>query len=270
MNAPHGIFDDVLFALLLAVPLIEWKWTWPNYLKRLATGGTGVRAAFYRALIVQEWIPALCLLGYWAARSRPWGGLLLEGTATPLGMGIPPHLRLWTGFCFVAVVAGFLVSQRMAALARPEAMEQVRPKLKYAEPLLPHNQVERRLFWMVSLTAGATEELFFRGFLIWYLSAWMGPLAAALLSSAIFGAGHIYLGFAQAPRTALVGLVFAFVALGSASLFPAMLLHAAMDWNSGELAFRVIRSTGIGGQPPQRREPVAEGPGTGNGSENNQ
>jgi uncharacterized protein len=246
MNAPHGIFDDALFALLLVVPLIEWKWTWPRYLKQLATGGPGVRAAFYRSLIVQEWIPALCLLAYWAARSRAWNGLLLKGTTTPLAIGLPPQMRLWAGFCVVALIAGFLVSQRMAVLARPETIEQVRLKLQFAEPLLPHTALERRLFWLVSITAGATEELFFRGFLIWYLSAWMGPLAALLLSSAIFGAGHIYLGFAQAPRTALVGFVLALIAFGSASLFPAMLLHAAMDWNSGELAFRVIQQTGTG------------------------
>ena len=116
----------------------------------------------------------------------------------------------------------------------------IRPNLAYAEPLLPHTSGERRLFWLVSLTAGVCEEVFFRGFLIWFLSAWMGLVLAVLVSSAIFGAGHIYMGWAQAPKTALVGLVLAFVALGSASLVPAMLLHAALDWNSGELGYRVI------------------------------
>ena len=94
---------------------------------------------------------------------------------------------------------------------------------------------------MVALTAGACEEIFFRGFLMWYLGAWMGPLMAVLVSSAIFGLGHIYLGWAQAPKTALVGLLLAFVALASASLWPAMLLHALFDWNSGELGYRVLK-----------------------------
>jgi CAAX protease family protein len=248
MNVQHGIFDNALFVLLLAIPLIEWKWTWPRYLKRLATGAPGVRTSFYVSLMIGEWIPAACLLGWWATKARPWSGLLLWGTTSPLQIGIPRELRLWAGLTFAALLVGFLLAQRMAVLARPERMESVRPKLEFAEPLLPHNNAEHRLFWMVSLTAGVCEELFFRGFLIWYLMAWMGPLAAALLSSAIFGIGHIYLGWAQAPRTGLVGLVLAFVALGSASLFPAMLLHAAMDWNSGELAFRVIQGSGVGDQ----------------------
>jgi hypothetical protein len=241
MNSAHGIFDAIFFALLLAIPLIEWKWTWPRYLAQLATGAPGVRCGFYRTLIAEEWIATACLLGWWTLRARPWSGLLLAGTATPLSMGIPPPLRLWAGLAIVALLAGFLILQKKAILARPETMERMRPKLAYAEPLLPHTAEERRLFWLVSLTAGACEEIFFRGFLIWYLMAWMGPLMAVLLSSAIFGLGHIYLGWAQAPKTALVGLILAFVALSSASLFPAMLLHASLDWNSGELGHRVLR-----------------------------
>ncbi len=272
MNAQHGIFDDALFVLLLAIPWIEWKWTWPRYLKRLATGAPGVRAAFYSSLMIGEWVPALCLLAWWAAKTRPWSGLLLKGTATRFATGIPPQMRLWAGLTFVALLVGIVVAQRMAVLARPEAMEQVRPKLKFAEPLLPHTAVERRLFWMVSLTAGVCEELFFRGFLIWYLMAWMGPLWAVLLSSMIFGAGHIYMGWMQAPKTAIVGLVLACIALGSASLFPAMLLHAAMDWNSGELAYRVIQGSGVreagtkGTSDPCGQESPAGDPGSEQGS----
>jgi CAAX protease family protein len=245
MNAAHTIFDDALFAFLLAIPFFEWRWTWPRYLKRLATGAPGVRAGFYVSLMIGEWVPATCLLCWWAARDRPWSGLLLKGTVTPLALGIPPAMRLWAGFTFVALLVGFAVAHRTAVLAQPETIKRVRPKLAYAEPLLPHIEFERKLFWMVSLTAGVCEELFFRGFLIWYLSAWMGPVAAVLLSSALFGVGHIYLGWAQAPKTALVGLALAFVALASASLWPAMLLHAAIDWNSGELAYGILQGTKV-------------------------
>ena len=241
MNSAHGIIDYIFFALLVAIPLIERKWTWPRYLARLKTGAPGVRRGFYRALIAEEWIATAFLMGWWAARTRPWSWLLLAGTATPLKMGIPPPLRLWAGLAFAALLAGVLILQKKAILARPETMKRIRPTLAYAEPLLPHTEEERRLFWFVSFTAGACEEIFFRGFLIWFLAAWMGPLPAVLLSSALFGVGHIYMGWAQAPKTALVGLILAFVAFGSASLVPAMLLHAALDWNSGELGYGVLR-----------------------------
>jgi membrane protease YdiL (CAAX protease family) len=246
MNSAHGIIDDIFFALLLAIPLIEWKWTWPRYLARLKTGAPGVRVGFYRSLIAEEWIATAFLMGWWVARARPWSWLLLAGTETPLRMGIPPPLRLWAGLALVVLPAGFLILQKKAILERPETMGRIRPRLAYAEPLLPHTEKERRLFWLVSLTAGVTEEVFFRGFLIWFLAAWMGPLLAVLLSSALFGAGHIYMGWAQVPKTGLVGLILAFIALSSASLLPAMLLHAALDWNSGELGYRVLKEQGSG------------------------
>ena len=43
MPVTHEIFDHVLFALLLIVPLIEWRWNWPRYLARLAAGVPNVR-----------------------------------------------------------------------------------------------------------------------------------------------------------------------------------------------------------------------------------
>lgn len=243
MNMSHGFFDYALFGLLVAVPAIERWWTWPRYLERLKTGEPDVRAGFYRRLIAGEWIPAACLLGWWAWTARPWGGLLLAGTPTPWTMDLGPGARLGIGLGYVALLIGVLAMQRKLLLKKPERMERARRALAYAEPLLPHTKMERRLFWGVSLTAGVCEELFYRGFLIWFLMAWMGPLWAAVLSSAIFGAGHIYMGWMQAPKTALAGLVLAFVALASASLWPAIVLHAAMDWNAGEIGYEVLGET---------------------------
>jgi uncharacterized protein len=233
MNGRHGIFDHVLFALLLVLPLVEWRWTWPRYLARLATGEPGVRFRFYRALVLSEWAPVLCLLGFWAVRRRPWSRLLLAGSR-PLRVGL--------GFVSTLLLIGLLRLQRRWLLARPERIERLRPKLLYAEPLLPHTPAERRLFRLVSVTAGVCEEVLFRGFLLWYVAVWTGPVTAVILSSLLFGAGHIYLGLDQAPKTALAGLIFAVLAVTSGSLWPAILLHAAIDWNSGDLGFRVITS----------------------------
>jgi len=243
MHAPHTIFDDALFTLLLAIPAIERWWTWPRYLKQLATGDPRVRATFYRRLMFGEWVPAVCLLAFWTLKARPWSWLWLAGTDTPLEFGIPPALRLWVGLGYVALLIGVLVAQRAAVVKRPEVMDRLRPKLRYAEPILPQTIGERNLFRLVSMTAGVTEELFFRGFLIWFLMAWVGPTAAVLVSSAMFGLGHIYMGWAQAPKTALVGSVMALVVFSSASLWPAILLHAAIDWNSGELGYTVLQGT---------------------------
>lgn len=228
---PHTWFDHALFAFLLLIPLLEWKWSWPRYLARLAADPLNARRDHYRRLLIGEWVPTGVLLAMWATMHRSWADLRLTGD-TPL--------RLILGLLYVAALIVLLVFQRRALLGRPDRRARVRKALAYGEPLMPHTAEERRLFWAVSATAGICEELFFRGFLTWYFLAWMGPVPAVILASLLFGAGHVYLGVAQVPKTALIGLILAIVVSLTGSLWPAMLLHAAVDWNSGELGFRLL------------------------------
>ena len=229
MPGRHTIFDDILFAALLLIPFIERYITWPRLLARLATGEEGIRLQFYRAAILSQWLLAAFLLVIWTR--RPWAWLLLRWS-TPLRLGV--------GSCVAIGAIALLRWQRVQALRSQRARDQVRRQLEYARPLLPHTAAESHLFHFVSVTAGICEELLFRGFLYWYLAVWTGPLAAAVLSSLIFGLGHIYLGAAHVPKAAAAGLFFACVAVGSGALWPAMIIHAALDWNSGELGFQVL------------------------------
>ena len=68
----------------------------------------------------------------------------------------------------------------------------------------------------------------------------MGVVWAVIVASILFGLGHVYLGLVQVPKTAIIGLLLAIVVALTGSLWPAMLLHAAIDWNSGELGFRLL------------------------------
>jgi len=228
----HTLLDHGFFALLLLIPIVEWKWTWPRHLAKLASGDRNARIDHYSKLIAGEWILTIGLLASWAVAGRTLADLRLAGDT-------PVHLGL--GFAYVIALIALLVIQRRALLARPDRRARIRKAIEYGIPLLPHTARERRIFWIVSATAGFCEEVFFRGFLTWYLSAWMGLAAAVLLASLIFGAGHVYLGIAQVPKTAFIGVIFAVVVALTGSLWPAMLLHAAIDWNSGELGFKLIK-----------------------------
>ncbi|MFP5277328.1 MAG: CPBP family intramembrane glutamic endopeptidase [Acidobacteriota bacterium] len=229
MQARHTVFDHILFAVLLLIPLIERYITWPRLLARLNTGEENVRLHFYRASILSQWLLTGYLVAIWAG--RPWHWLLLTASSP---------LRLGLGLAVALGIVLLFRSQRKHALESERAMDHARRQFEYAVPLLPHTAAENRLFHLVSVTAGICEELLFRGFLYWYLALWTGPVAAAILSSLIFGLGHIYLGVAHVPKAGLAGLFFACVALASGALWPAMIIHAAMDWNSGELGFRIL------------------------------
>lgn len=73
---------------------------------------------------------------------------------------------------------------------------------------------------------------------------------AAVVSSLLFGFGHIYFGVRQVRVSAIGGLFFAAIALAAGSLVPAMIVHAALDWHSFDLGFRALRETGESGAAP--------------------
>jgi membrane protease YdiL (CAAX protease family) len=231
MKAMHTIFDHLLFALLLILPLIEWRWTWPRFLARLASGQPDVRWRFYRGVVFSQWTVVLALMAYWIFYRRPWVWLLL---------GTPPALRFACGMAIGLLGVAFLYWQRLQILRRHEATAQAMRQLESAAPLLPHRANENRMFKVVSVTAGVCEEILFRGFLLWYFTASAGTAVAVILSSLVFGLGHIYMGASQVPKTAGAGMVMACLAIASGSLWPAILIHAAADWNSGEVGYRLL------------------------------
>lgn len=230
MMASHVELDHVLFAAIAIVsPLVD-LWLYPMLVRASAAGVTGVRARAYVVNLLTAWGLTACVIGLWVARGRPWNALRL-GFATPL--------RLGAGLALAVAFLVLLSVQRRALLARPDRLARLAAKLSNAEALLPHTPGERRGFAAVAITAGICEELLFRGFLMWYFAGW-GIVAAFVVSSLFFGFAHIYLGVSHVPRTAILGVVFALIVVAAGSLWPAIIIHAAIDLNSGDLGYRAL------------------------------
>jgi uncharacterized protein len=227
-----GVVDWSVVAVMIAASLFEWQWYRPRYIRAIRTNVRGARVRMYRSLVVAEWVVTLWVLALWVAKARSWSGLWLV-----------PHgqLRLGVGLVLAAVLIGLLASQTKRILAQPKLRAKVRENILFIDPLIPRTSGERHAFWFVSITAGICEEILFRGFLIWLIAAWTGLLLAIVISSIFFGFGHVYLGWAQRPRTGVVGLVLAILVVATRSLWPAIAIHAALDLNSGELGFCVGR-----------------------------
>lgn len=231
MSYAHVAPDHVFVPILIAWSVIDWLWIYPRFVRAIAAGVPGARKRLYWSILVMEWALTGGVLGLWVWQRRAWGGLFLGPT---------------TGVRFVAsvsLVVAFLVvlwSQRRAILRRPKLMEVVRRKIAHGEPLLPHKRDERAMFAVLSVTAGVCEEILFRGFVVWYFAGWTGPIVALGISSVIFGFGHIYQGTAQVPKTGALGAVLGVIVLLTGSLWPAIILHAAIDMNSGDLGYRAF------------------------------
>lgn len=226
---------DHLFVLLFAVvwPVYEAVHGYPHFRAQLAAGLLGARAAAYRWSMVFQWSLATGAVILWLLSGRP---------LADLGLGFSPSLGLLAGAGIAILGIVFLESQRRAVATQAAARELVRKQLGYAEPLLPHDAQEGRLFLALSVTAGICEEILFRGYLMAYLGPWLGVWGALLASSVAFGAAHLYLGPQGALRAGLVGLVFGSLYVLTGSLWIPMLLHALLDRNAGQIARLVLGS----------------------------
>ncbi len=99
--------------------------------------------------------------------------------------------------------------------------------------LLPRDRAELALAALVAVSAGVTEELFFRLFLPLVVTLATGSAAAGLGVGALaFGVVHRYQGWRGMLATFAVGLVLAGFYLGSGSLWLAIAVHAGINLNA--------------------------------------
>jgi membrane protease YdiL (CAAX protease family) len=222
---------DLAFLVVLCVvgPVLDARWFYPRFTRAVAAHQPGARARWYVVMqLLVPWVFTVAVLATWAIERRPWAALYLR-PARPLGIGL--------GLGLSALYAGVLWWQVRALLTRPDGRERLRRQLASAGAMMPHTPGERRAFVLVAVTAGICEEILFRGFVMWCCVAWTGPIIGVVLSSVLFGIGHVYLGANQIARTGLVGLVMAGIVIAGGSLWPAIVLHAVIDIVAGELGY---------------------------------
>jgi uncharacterized protein len=174
------------------------------------------RRAAYASSMASLWI----LAGLTAAVA--WGAGM---TRPDLGfVGLPlPLLLVWTGgltLAGIGIIAVFwLAGFRETPLVRE---------------LIPVSASDRGWFVALSVTAGITEELVFRGFLIHALVVATGsPVLAVVLSSGVFGVVHAYQQPVGALRATVLGACLALPLVIHGSIYPAILAHAVIDVAAG-------------------------------------
>lgn len=223
---------DVLLLVLLALGLPLRSW---HAMRRLRAAGDDeaarLRPFFWRRAILTQWLLAAGVVLQWIVQRRPFATLSLV-PAMSWGAG-----GVLLGLGLMALV---LQPQRRSLGAAPEVVARLRDRLAPLHRLLPATRAEWRGFVPLALTAGICEELLFRGFVMWAFAQvlpayWMAAVAQALL----FGLAHSYQGPRGVYMTTMVGAFLAGVVWVSGSLWPAMLVHALLDLNSGDIAVRV-------------------------------
>ena len=225
---------DHLYLLLLVVGLPLYSaWSWRRWLAKLAAGQRPRRLRLYLGSLAQLWLVFGVLAACWWWLGRSPG---------PLGFTAPGGTGFWLGAVLVALATGaFLQSWR--GMARADAADRRRYREQLAElgHMMPRNAPEYAAFVALSITAGVVEETIFRGWLIWYLQAWMPLTAAVLVSSAAFGLAHLYQGAAGVAKTAIIGLLLALLYLLTGSLWLPIVAHAMIDVLQGATMMELYR-----------------------------
>ena len=225
---------DVGFVLLFTVvlPVFDMLYFVPRFKADAGAGVPGARLRAYRRTIVGQWGFAVAAVVIWLRAGRPWSDL----GVVPLGLaGV-------IGSTAIIALMGAFTMQQVRAIGRitPDRREALRSKLDYVEYLLPHSRYEFAWFTTLSITAGVCEELLCRGFLLWVLKAYVGMTLAAVIGVALFGVLHLYQGRQGAIKAAAAGAVMTLIYLATHWLFPAMVVHALVDFSGGKLGFHVL------------------------------
>ncbi len=226
LNAYFSLFVALLF------PLPD-LWLYPRLQRATAAGVPGARTRYYLLGAATLWLLAGCAVALAMRSHAAWNDLRL---------GIPSTLRFAAGAAAVIAYVIVAMRQRHKILANRERTSRLMQRHSTETTLMPHTRSEARTFQLLAVSAGVCEEVVYRGFMLWIATVWIGLWPAVIVTSLAFGVGHLYLGGKHVIRTTIVGLLFALIAVASASLWPVIVLHAFIDLFGGDLGFRSLEA----------------------------
>ncbi|OJU19292.1 MULTISPECIES: CPBP family intramembrane glutamic endopeptidase [unclassified Sphingomonas] len=220
-------------AALLLVALLATSWF---ARKRLRLDFGSGRSRAYLTVAVRQVLgfalPALVMLalvGEWRALSE----MPASFAALAVSFGIEGWITPGDGWILsIGALAGTVIGSGLAWL-RWRRKRKRGPIFGELGWLLPRDRADLAWGVVLSLTAGVTEELFFRLALPLLATLATGSALAGLLLAAILFAGaHWYQGWSGVVATGVMGLVFALLYLASGTLWFAIAAHIVVDLNA--------------------------------------
>jgi len=222
---------DLLCLTLIALELLfDYFVVWRAFLRRSEVNPTRARLWLYPALVGELWALVACVVSLWLYQGRPWAFLRLSA---------PHGWRLWISLALMLALTSTLAA-RIVRLVRLRRRRRVKMRSQ-ATAHAPHTRRELAWWAVVSLSAGFSEELIFRGYLIWAFQPLLGLWGAAALSLVVFAAAHWYNGPVGALAAGIVGAFFTLAVLIFDSLWPAVAMHLLIDLQQGFAAWLVLQ-----------------------------
>ena len=231
-------WDFVLVLLFLGVVV---PWRGDRRLKRLlakpqVTADDRIR--LYASTIILQWVIVAAIAALSVRRSV---------SPQELGLSVADPTRVvWV----TLVLTGILCVNQIFGLRKLMALpaEKRGSLFSLSEKIMPRTGQETWTYVLLAATAGISEEFIYRGFVflcfIRMSVNYVSPdIPAVIFSSAWFAVAHVYQGRRGLVTTFVVGLIFAFTRIWTASLLPVAVAHFGMDLAIGLSVSRLLGRT---------------------------
>jgi len=190
-----------------------------------------LRRRIWTNAIISQWVLAGLVLALTLVLGRAPASLGLVPRATAGLLGVLLGL---------ATMVSLVVRQRGSIATDESVRDRIQERLAPVVRLMPGSRAEFPLFAVLACTAGLCEELLFRGYLLWYGSQFVPVLWAGLIQAVLFGVAHFYQGRRGIVLTGFAGIFLTAITFVTGSIWAAVLIHALMDLNAGDLALRAL------------------------------
>lgn len=220
----------IAVALVLSEPVVG-RAQYRRFLAEVADGGEPARLRHYARWIVQGWAWTVLVAG--AVLVLPEVGLAelglrgqdLNRPLTGLGISLSPSM-------LSGLAIGLVLGVVLLAVAVRRGQSQDPPNLEAVRPMLPTTRRGRWGWAGVSVTAGITEEILYRGLLVLVVTALAPDVPPGLLVlglAVVFGMAHWYQGRVGMLSTGLAGALLTGLYLATGSLLLPILVHCLID-----------------------------------------
>ena len=200
-----------------------------------------LRIKNYREGIILNWIPALAVFLICLINSISLNNIGLRQ--------LNFEYNIWFNIILLVVIGGYfvlVVYQVISYFISPEYRKKAKEQLDTESEknhynavmnnlALPRTKNEKLHFFGVSLTAGISEEIVFRGFLFFVLQNILPNLPMIiipLITCAIFGVLHIYQGIYGIIKTSIAGILLGYLYLVTGSIIPGIIIHFLLDFSA--------------------------------------
>ncbi|NAS14090.1 CPBP family intramembrane glutamic endopeptidase [Poritiphilus flavus] len=227
-------FFAIVFIFLILILTVYFPISGYRGMKRLKSqltaGNHEEKARFYHRTIAGSWVPVILVLLLIPISNVNPGDLGLKwiqiDTTSVSKWIVYPLIGFFLLYLIYLLYSLFVI--KYDKKNREKVAKTIPEDTRFLLPVTPK---EKQLWTRVSISAGITEEIVYRGYLFFALAVVFPSLSIIhilLITTLIFGMGHIYLG-KDAIKSTFLGLLFGVFYILFDSVIPVIILHIVQD-----------------------------------------